>query len=306
MSSDSQAATACHMSRPIDSDQAVRDLLTWSREYARSLAPQISSANLEALIASTVRMHQDSWRLNVEAMEESFRRRLPDNWHAMESDPLNVIDVITDTGLCLVWAPRAEVVDAIVAEPETSSRVSLLALQREAVLADLEATLNAAGEVDLPGHADASLFAREALTEGYEGHFPAAQALAACGIGQILHETWGWEILGRAFKTFKDKHREAKTVQMVFMKVTLLQACTARALSNYNEVSPDEGFNRHATQHGERAFFSASNALAAMLLLVGWLRELKWLVEHPDVIVRNRQAAGAAGTASSISSHGAA
>jgi hypothetical protein len=45
-----------------------------------------------------------------------------------------------------------------------------------------------------------------------------------------------------------------------------------------------DGFNRHATQHGERNFFSKANALAGLLLLVGWLREFKWLeANHPQV-----------------------
>jgi hypothetical protein len=43
------------------------------------------------------------------------------------------------------------------------------------------------------------------------------------------------------------------------MKITLLQMCTARALAQYDENSLSKGFNRHATNRGERACFSDAN-----------------------------------------------
>lgn len=61
--------------------------------------------------------------------------------------------------------------------------------------------------------------------------------------------------------------------------------CTFRALRDYDEIGPD-GFNRHAIHHGEREFFSHANALAGLLLLVGRLREFKWLGDkHPEIFL---------------------
>jgi hypothetical protein len=67
------------------------------------------------------------------------------------------------------------------------------------------------------------------------------------------------------------------------MKMSLLQLCTAKALTDTKRVT-EPGFYRHATQHGERSFFAPANSLAALMLLVGWVRELKWLSEkHPEL-----------------------
>jgi hypothetical protein len=55
------------------------------------------------------------------------------------------------------------------------------------------------------------------------------------------------------------ERRNVDEVRATLMKITLLQMCTARALAQYDENSLSEGFNRHATNRGERACFSDAN-----------------------------------------------
>jgi hypothetical protein len=180
----------------------------------------------------------------------------------------------------LIWAPRPEVIREVLAAKE-SARLSTLAGSTDAVLDDLDAVLAQAQNLDLDiaGHPDACAFAAEGIAAARDGHFNAAQSLAACGLGPILHETWGFRLLGEAFKEFRAQ--SVDDVGMQLMKLTLLQSCTATALIDTEDANPN-GFNRHATQHGNREFFSRANALAGVLLLVGWLREFKWLADnHP-------------------------
>ena len=106
----------------------------------------------------------------------------------------------------------------------------------------------------------------------------AAQSLAACGLEPAAKLSFGMPTLSQVRKQFE--RRNVDEVRATLMKITLLQMCTARALAQYDENSLPEGFNRHATNHGERACFSDANALAGMLLLVGWLREFRWFADH--------------------------
>jgi hypothetical protein len=134
--------------------------------------------------------------------------------------------------------------------------------------------MRAVGTVELAGFKAASAFAEEAIAAAHDGHMTAAQSLAACGLEPAAKLSFGMPTLSQVRKQFE--RRNVDEVRATLMKITLLQMCTARALAQYDENSLPEGFNRHATNHGERACFSDANALAGMLLLVGWLREFRW------------------------------
>jgi hypothetical protein len=200
----------------------------------------------------------------------------PDNWQDFDID---VIDASADSGINLVWVPRMGVIEQIVAA-EPPDRYAVLVRNKGAILDDLSAVLDQAGGCALEGHTDACAFAAEAITAARCGHWSAAQALTACGVGPIVHETYGHRLLADARKQFEKRNIDEATMQII--KVTLLELAAARALRRTQTVSP-QGFNRNATQHGMREFFSESNAMAGMLLLVGWLRELKWWTDRaPD------------------------
>jgi hypothetical protein len=232
--------------------------------------------------ATVIRPALENAQRLQEWLHATWLRSAPDNWHDLEDQQLDLFDFVEESGLCLVWAPRPDVIRALLtAEP--SDRYDVLAACTDDVLDDLEAVLAAARGVEVSGHTDACEFAAEAIAAARDGHFHGAQTLAASGIGQILHATLGFQRLGAAFKRFNATDLNEATMELI--KISLLEVSTARALTNYTEVDP-AGFNRHATQHGERSFFSQSNALAALLLLVGWLREFKWVAEyHPEAIV---------------------
>jgi hypothetical protein len=130
-------------------------------------------------LGSIAKREREMWRDGLARMEATYRRNLPDNWQSIEPSLIEVIDTVKDSGICLVWAPRDELVLRLVAAPSRAEREDLLALEREIVFADLDAAMQAVGVVELAGFDAAAAFAREALAAAASGHLTAAQCLAA-------------------------------------------------------------------------------------------------------------------------------
>ena len=190
----------------------------------------------------------------IDQLQRLWLRSAPDNWHGLGDEALALTDLVQEWGICLVWVPREMLIRRLL-DVDSTTRPAELALLSEEVLEDLEAALAESQmlEFDLRGYPEACAFASEAIAAARDGHWTAAQAVAACGLGQVLHATYGFSTLGQAFKKFSARDVDQATMEI--LKVALLEVSTARALQNYGDVQPD-GFNRHATLHGERKFFS--------------------------------------------------
>lgn len=237
-------------------------------------------------IASSVRQNYTSLlqpTLKVlQQAREAWQESLCPNWHELTADELGqTLKLIEETGICLVWTPRADVIRAILGQTQRQEQLRVLEQRRAEVLEDIEAALRDAAGAEIVGHEDACDFAVKALAAERDGHSEAAQALTAAGLGPILHDAFGFELLGGAYKDFSNTDMDEATLRL--MKISLLQLCTAKALTDTKRVT-EPGFYRHATQHGERSYFTRATSLAALMLLTGWVRELKWLSdEHPDL-----------------------
>jgi hypothetical protein len=187
--------------------------------------------------------------------------------------------------MCLVWAPRGEIVDRLVTAGDTTMMEAILVSERDSVLTDLYNELERAGQVELAGFSAAAAFAREAIAAARDGHMTAAQSLAACGLEPAVRLSFGLPHLGGVRTRFESS--DVHAVRAELRKVTLLQMCTAKGLA----MVP-QGFNRHATQRGDRDAFSDANALAGLLLLSGWLREFRWFADHHPEAFRSTAAGG--------------
>ena len=233
-------------------------------------------ANYESIIAPALR--------GLETIQRAFRESIPSNWHDLDSGELRAaLEGTESDGICLVWAPRVEVVRLVLAEDTTEKRLAVLAASSSDVLDHLAAVLAESDHTDVPNHADAHAFAAEALDAARDHHWTAAQTLPASWLGQVLHGVLNYPVLGglgAAYKKFAGQDIEEVTLRA--LKLTMLEIATAKALTNMDIAGP--GFNRHGTQQRDRAFFSKPNAIAGLLLLIGWLRELRWLRDHhPEV-----------------------
>lgn len=216
-------------------------------------------------------------RAAAQELSRAYRRSLPSNWQTLDAEGQEkAIDLATDDGLCLVWAPREDVVAQLVSADDEAARDKTLVANREAILEDIAAVLGDATHYVSPAHADATTLATKAVAASRAGHDEAAQSLAAAALGRVLHDVQGFEKLGGAYKEFSKRDLEQTVIQL--LRITLIELATARSLTNTDAHT--SGFNRHGTLHGRPEFFSAPDCLEGLLLVTAWLRELAWWQEH--------------------------
>ncbi|MCX4682715.1 hypothetical protein [Kitasatospora purpeofusca] len=109
-----------------------------------------------------------------------FKDWLPDNLTGLDATRwMWLLRVAAKDGTCLAWAPRAEIVDALLALPSTADRRQYLIDHRLEVVEDVEASLE---EVDHPDLLDLRTLTLQAAACIRDGHDAPAQAL----LGNVL------------------------------------------------------------------------------------------------------------------------
>src|SRR5436309_54099 len=73
---------------------------TQAFEQYRAIGPSLQRA-LEGI--------QTNWQI-AERVEELRRRYAPENWHGLQSGELDVVDLVEESGIAVVWAPRAAII----------------------------------------------------------------------------------------------------------------------------------------------------------------------------------------------------
>jgi hypothetical protein len=223
-------------------------------------------------------------RRMVQELVQSFRQSLPATWRGLDSDQLQrAIDLATESGLVLVWAPRETIVFTLVATADEDECRDALVARETAVLEDVADALGTASYFVAAAHEEARDMGSKAVAAARCGHREAAQALAAAALSLLLHEVLDYNQLGAAYKEFST--RDVDDVVLSLLRITTIELATARAPTT--TADHEIGFNRHGTLHGKPAYFSTSDCLAALLLLSAWICELSsWQEHHPDAITR--------------------
>lgn len=254
------------------------------REVAKSLSSVVADQAQLAAVARGL-----SWPSPVPSLKqlgEAFRvwdperlrgywvENAPDNWAQLENEWLDIFDVVESTGLCVAWAPDDAVIREMIAAADIGD---CLVQNRDGVLADMETALERACGVPIAGHADACEFAAEAVASARDGRSMAAQALAACGFATVLNISHGIDFAKARTRFATD----LGDTTIGTMRASVIEFCSHQALEQYKPGGPlPRAYARHATHHGARGNFSEANSLSSLLLLVAWLRELKWIEEH--------------------------
>ncbi len=172
-------------------------------------------------------------QLVIGRVQEPIRRYSPDNWHDLESGELDVVDLIQESGIPVIWVPRAEVIEALLAA-DSAARYAALVSSSADLLEDLEAALSTARGADVQGHAEAIEFANKAVAATSDGHWWATQALAASGLGQVIHRVLEYRVFRDAYKQFSE--RDIEEADMTVIKAALLEVCTAKALTHTDKA----------------------------------------------------------------------
>jgi hypothetical protein len=197
---------------------------------------------------------------------------LPVNWQTLRIGQLQAAQrLMEETGICLVWVPRAEVIQALLSCANKPEREQALLKHAEEILADIDAILAAASHPQIRELKESGAEAVAAFRSGYER---ASQALSAAVVSAILEDHYGFEGFGHAREAFEAER--PTDVGVWSSRRVSIQVALHRAILRSDQMPPDGGFNRHLTAHsvdGEQ--YSRPNTLSALLLAAGSLRELQ-------------------------------
>lgn len=171
-------------------------------EMARQLARQLEPmrAQMSGWAAATEQMrsqleaHQKRMLQWAPALEEIGRRvaeswaeAMPPNWEGYETEQVSAaIERVDHTGYCLVWLPRAEVLQEVMTAAESDTTAILIRHGSE-VLDDADALLAEVDESERVPECGAAGAAIHALREG---HVWSAQALASSVFTSIVHRSF--------------------------------------------------------------------------------------------------------------------
>lgn len=202
---------------------------------------------------------------------DSFERSLPTNWR--ELDPAEVdraAGLMGDTGLCLAWVPRAELIRALLAAPDHEARCQILVANANEILADIEAVLLEVESEELAPIANA---AEEAIRSARAGAPGPAQSHIASALGHVAHGYFGYDNFGPVRERFADID---PINDVGFAEFSFYAIGRAWVISIASFKQAGDGFNRNLTAHYVGApHYSAANLLAGLMLLAGLARELQ-------------------------------
>lgn len=201
----------------------------------------------------------------------SFERSLPANWR--ELDPAEVdraAGLMGDTGLCLAWVPRAELIRALLAAPDHKARCQILVANTNEILADVETVLLEVESEELAPIADA---AEEAIRSARAGAPGPAQSHVASALGHVAHGYFGYENFGPVRERFTDVDPINDVGIAEFSFYAIGQAWVI-SIASFKQAG--DGFNRNLTAHYVGApHYSDAKLLAGLMLLAGLARELQ-------------------------------
>ncbi len=198
---------------------------------------------------------------------------LPANWQPLGIDRLeDLIELTTERGVAVVWAPRSEIVAKLLEAGTDSERDEILAAHRNEVVDDLAGVVAGIDSVALDGPVRA---AADAIAAAREGHDMPAQSL----VGSTLTHFINIELGHARFDVARTEIRRSDPGKFAvhLLRQTALLHCLANAIEHTNHAK--YGFNRHATAGHDQMFdqYGEANCLRGLLLLVGLLREFSLL-----------------------------
>jgi hypothetical protein len=249
----------------------INEAIRYSTELSRfdDVLRQIE-ANRKTVIEPAIRMAQQAADLIAAA--------LPENWRDVD-DIFPVLGLAETGTIPLIWAPRADIVAALAASGTHAAREQILVDRRNDVLVDVDAVFQDAAGSGNAALQQAYTQAGQALASAEANLDVPAQAAFASALGHVLEGALGFDRPGAAYRLYAATKPDDTDISE--LRLAFLQVATANALTD-TKFAPS-GFNRHGTQHGNPAYLTQPSMLGAALLVVGWLRELRWLEDNEPV-----------------------
>jgi hypothetical protein len=221
--------------------------------------------------------------IDRERLRDIWKQALPNNWIGLgpEQEITELLDFMEETGWCLVWAPRADLIKMLVEESDERGRVVKFLDARETILEDVRAVLRDIESKSLEPNVSAC---HKALDAFAGGHPEAAQALIAADMSSLING----EPFSMRFGTAKAEFEVENPMAMPWhsFRRFIVLGMVARSLEPFfsERGDPVPGrFSRHASAHTvDPSQYREENSLAALLLLAAFLREI-------DLLLRARE-----------------
>ena len=256
-------------------------------KIADALAP------IQSQVAGVARSVSESFQFRIDAgaLHEMLKQGLPPNWAEAESVRAagDVVEMMQETGWCLVWCPRGAVIDELLDASDLDERTQILLDSLERVVDDLRSCLATIKESEL---ADLKAVALRAIDAFIDGHSEAAQALSSSCISALINDVLE-SSFGRIHSEFLPDPMDQPWTE--FRRWTVLHM-VALSLKRYRAEKGDPVpgvYSRHASAHSiSPQQYTRTNSLASLLLLVAFLKELSLVLDE----IRNSSASPGNGT----------
>ncbi|MFD9796812.1 hypothetical protein ACFWXK_38365 [Streptomyces sp. NPDC059070] len=275
---------------------AMQTAINAGRQYQAATAPVLAlqtdlSHRWHSHIADVVRNVSLTRRL-LDQLAATAALFLPDNLSGLDSDDLSTVLALSqDDGLSLAWAPRADIVKALLPLGTRAERSALLAERRDDVLDDIDASLTVVTHPELVGMVT---ILRAAIATARAGFGEGGQALA----GNVLEtamkrhgNAWIRNSFPQAAYPRGGGHHgtigSALDDADDWSDLTLLQfkhyLVLAGMRNTFGPATTQDTFNRHNGAHRAGPdSYRPEFALPAVLLAHALLRALDQDLEHPD------------------------
>jgi len=211
----------------------------------------------------------ESMREQAARWKERFRRALARNWQELSEEEIDrVAELMAEEGLCLAWAPRAEIVRELLGAEGQEVRAQILVMRREQIVADVASVLADIERDDLLPSVEAC---GKAIATYRDGHIESAQAYASVILTDLVHNFWG----AANFGPVKERFVDVDPQQVGMSEFTYVSVGRAWIKAHVKFEEAGEGFNRNLAAHKLGPHFNEANLLAALLLIAGLLPELE-------------------------------
>jgi len=209
-------------------------------------------------------------RVNLEPLWRAFKvtgealiSLIPPNVQALRSQWPHMTSLASSEQLCLVWAPRAEIVEEILAAPDRETREQVLIVNSRHIVADCRAAV----VIVAPELQDVIKLLQRSYDAYDDGHPEAAQALATCVLDSMLEQVLAAGT-GKILGVIKYELRDTETKQMTAMVLRdTLAACQSALKAKGSWEQEPDGYVRNASIHAaSTAGYTQVNAIKAILL----------------------------------------
>lgn len=261
--------------------EAIDAATAWTRRLDR-IERQIANVALPAIEAWQLKMPDlTRWAEIADAVaaaahiwREEYLAALPPNWRDLNDESLAfaIVERIQATKVCLVWLPRADVLQMVM-DARVEDVPQVLVGHKDEVLEDAGHLLDDVQATDFARERDA---AREAINAFRVGHHRAAQALAATAFTSTCHVWFATGGTGQIAETMRAAQDRAGVSQLRIISIFEAAEPALRAFNPLHAKPKFRFFNRHNSAHRiTDEQFTEANALAAIMLLAALLRELE-------------------------------